>query len=120
MKFQLKQHFHIEAARFLPHLPPTHPCSRTHGHSFKITLVVEGGVQEPVGWVMDYHEIEQKFSIVHKSLDHRLLNEVEGLVNPTSEYLAVWIYEQTKKLIPQLKQVVVSETTNTECVYPIL
>ena len=38
MNFELKQHFQIESARFLPNLAKSHPCAHMHGHSFKIIL----------------------------------------------------------------------------------
>lgn len=36
--------YHIEAARRLPNLPESHPCSRVHGHSFRIEIHVRGPV----------------------------------------------------------------------------
>lgn len=119
MKFQLKQHFQIESARFLPNLPTNHPCSRTHGHSFKIILTLEGSLDPKIGWVQDYHEISEIMKPLLQQLDHRLLNEVEGLTNPTSELLAQWIYTKAKKDLKLLKQVSIQETPTTECSYPI-
>lgn len=116
--FELRQHFHLESARQLPHLPKTHPCARIHGHSFKVTLVLEGPLDEQLGWVMDYNEIKAKTLPVFSKVDHAFLNEVPGLENPTTEILTAWIYENIKKTIPLLVQVIVSETTDTECRYP--
>jgi 6-pyruvoyltetrahydropterin/6-carboxytetrahydropterin synthase len=118
MKFELKQHFNIESARFLPHLPKGHPCASTHGHSFKIVLTLVGDLDPQLGWVVDYNEIAQKVQPLLKQLDHKLLNEVEGLANPTSELLAQWIYLRAQKLLPQLQRVTVAETPLTECSYP--
>lgn len=118
MKFQLKQHFHIEAARFLPNLPKNHPCANMHGHSFKIILNLRGHLVPEIGWVMDYHEISRIMTPLLQQLDHKILNEVAGLENPTSELLTKWIYERALKSIPLLESVTVSETTNTECTYP--
>jgi 6-pyruvoyl-tetrahydropterin synthase len=36
--------FHLQCARRLPALPESHPCSRLHGHSFKVELTVSGCV----------------------------------------------------------------------------
>lgn len=120
MKFELKQQFQIESARFLPNLPAHHPCSRLHGHSFKIVLKLTGPLDEKIGWVMDYHEIQQKMLPLLSQLDHRTLNDVEGLTNPTSELLAKWIFERAQKFIPFLTQVSIQETSLTECSYPVL
>jgi 6-pyruvoyltetrahydropterin/6-carboxytetrahydropterin synthase len=119
MNFELKTQFRIESARFLPKLDKNHPCSRMHGHSFVISLRLVGA-QTPVGWVRDYHEIESSMKPLLNQLDHRVLNEVPGLENPTSENLVQWIYSQAKTLIPELVQVTVSETPTTDCSYPVL
>lgn len=120
MKYELKQHFHIESARFLPHLPKSHPCANMHGHSFKIILQLKGELQPQVGWVMDYHEISLVMAPLLKQLDHKVLNEVPGLENPTSELLAKWIYEKARLSIPLLQSVTIMETTSTECKYPVV
>jgi 6-pyruvoyltetrahydropterin/6-carboxytetrahydropterin synthase len=119
MKYELKQHFQIESARFLPKLPPTHPCARMHGHSFKIILTLIGDLDPEIGWVMDYHEISQHMAPLLAELDHKVLNEVKGLENPTSELLAKWIYQRLLSSMPILKYVSILETSNTECRYPV-
>ncbi len=118
MKFELKQQFQVESARFLPHLPKEHPCSRVHGHSFKIILTMVGEADAKLGWVRDYHEIENLAKPVLLKLDHRNLNEVAGLENPTSEQLSFWIFERLKIVIPELIRVSIQETNTTECSYP--
>lgn len=118
MNFELKQHFQIESARFLPHLPKDHPCSRLHGHSFKIMLTLVGPLVPKLDWVMDYHQIAVVMKPLLTQLDHRTLNEVPGLENPTSEILAKWIFEKTKIQIPILTSVTIMETPTTECRYP--
>lgn len=118
MNFELKQHFQIESARFLPHLPKDHPCSRVHGHSFKIILTLSGPLDPKLGWVMDYHEITKVMKPLLQQLDHQTLNEVSGLSNPTSELLAKWIYEAALTKLPLLKSVIIMETPTTECRYP--
>lgn len=120
MKFELKQHFQIESARFLPNLEKSHPCSRMHGHSFRISLRLVGEADPHIGWVIDYNEISQKMKPILGLIDHAVLNEVAGLENPTSELLAKWIFEKTITTLPQLIQVSVAETANTECSYPVL
>lgn len=118
MIFELKQLFQIESARFLTGLDPSHPCSRMHGHSFQIVLTLKGPLKPKEGWVRDYHEISTLMSPLLKQLDHQVLNEVPGLKNPTSELLAVWIYERARPILPELTRVTVKETSLTECSYP--
>lgn len=118
MKFELKQHFQIESARYLPHLPPEHPCSRMHGHSFKIVLTLVGTLDPVLGWVIDYNEIQKIMQPLLTQLDHRILNEVPGLENPTSELLAKWLYDHGSQHLANLVRVTVAETPLTECSYP--
>ncbi|MGE3756689.1 MAG: 6-pyruvoyl tetrahydropterin synthase family protein [Pseudobdellovibrionaceae bacterium] len=116
---ELRQHFHLESARYLPHLPKSHPCSRMHGHSFKVTLVMEGPLDSKVGWVIDYNDVKAAAGPIFSEIDHRCLNEVSGLENPTTEILTAWIFEKVKARLPDLVQVIVAETADTECRYPV-
>lgn len=117
--FELKQHFYIESARKLTKLPSTHPCSQIHGHSFKIVLTLRGTLDPEIEWVRDYHEIKSTAETLFRSLDHKVLNTISGLENPTSENLCRWIYKNLKLQIKELYQVTIMETTTTECTYPI-
>lgn len=117
--FELKSHFQIESARFLPKLSQTHPCSRLHGHSFKIILTLRGPLDPQIGWVQDYHEINEVMRPILGEIDHRVLNEVSGLENPTSEILAKWIFERVQKKLTSLRSVTIMETPSTECTYPV-
>jgi len=119
MRVELKQQFQIESARRLPNLPANHPCSRLHGHSFVIVLTLQGEIDPKVGWLVDYHHISKLMQPLLETLDHRVLNEVPGLENPTSELICVWLFEKAKAVIPQLVQVTVNETSLTSCSYPI-
>jgi len=114
---EIFEEFTIEAAHRLPHVPPGHKCARLHGHSFRIALHVRGAVDEVTGWVIDFAELNQAFAPLHEQLDHRLLNEVEGLENPTSEQLARWIWQRLKPTLPGLSQIVLRETCTAGCVY---
>jgi len=118
--YELKQHFQIESARFLPHLPSSHPCSKMHGHSFKIILTLVGPLDPQIGWVMDYHEITKTMNPLLQQLDHKILNEVPGLENPTSELLAKWVFDNAKTQLKILKCVTIMETPSTECRYPVV
>jgi 6-pyruvoyltetrahydropterin/6-carboxytetrahydropterin synthase len=54
---------------------------------------------------------------VIEQLDHRVLNDIKGLNNPTSENLAKWIWEKVKPQLSGLKKIIVSETCSTGCIY---
>ncbi len=102
--------FTLEAAHRLPNVPEGHKCSRLHGHSFRVELHINGPVDPHSGWVMDFAEVKRIFKPLYEQLDHHYLNDIEGLENPTSENLAIWIWNQTKPLMPLLSEVVVHET----------
>jgi len=117
MNIELRKTFQFEAAHLLPRLPKTHKCRRLHGHSFKVEIVVAGECDPKLGWVMDYAAITAAFKPVWKKLDHRYLNRVPGLANPTSEAIAVWIWKRLKPKLPLLTEVAVAETCTARCVY---
>ena len=114
---RLHKTFQIEAAHRLPHVPEGHKCARMHGHSFRIDVHVEGPVDEKLGWVVDFADIKAAFAPLFDALDHRCLNDVEGLDNPTSERLAIWVWERLKPRLPLLAQVDVHETCTSGCSY---
>ena len=101
----------------MPHLPKSHKCRRLHGHSFKVQIAVAGPCHPRLGWVMDYAAIAEAFEPIWEKLDHYYLNEIPGLENPTSEHIAVWIWQRLKPRLPLLSEVVVAETCTARCVY---
>lgn len=117
IEMEVFKSFTIEAAHQLPNVPEDHPCARVHGHSFVIELWVSGFVGGRSGWVLDFAEIDEAFRPLRDQLDHRLLNLVEGLSNPTSENLAVWIWERVSMGVRGLSKVIVRETATSGCVY---
>jgi 6-pyruvoyltetrahydropterin/6-carboxytetrahydropterin synthase len=117
MKVELEKDFTLECAHRLPRVPADHKCARVHGHSFRVTVKVAGEVEERAGWLQDYAEIARAFAPVHDALDHRCLNDVAGLENPTSEVLARWIWDRLEKALPLLAAVTVAETCTARCIY---
>lgn len=109
--------FTFEAAHRLPKVPADHKCARIHGHSFRVEIQVEGNLDPKLGWLMDFADIKAKFDPIHKILDHNYLNEIDGLENPTSENIAIWIWDRLKPNLPQLCKIVVNETCNSGCIY---
>lgn len=109
--------FTFEAAHQLPNVPEGHKCARLHGHSFQATVYVAGPVDGSSGWVIDFADIKSAFKPLEKQLDHHYLNDIEGLENPTSENIAIWIWDRLKPQLPGLSKVVVRETCTCGCVY---
>ena len=114
---EIFREFTFEAAHRLPHVPQGHKCARLHGHSYRVTVHVEGPVESDTGWVMDFGDLKTAFEPVRKQLDHYYLNEIEGLDNPTSEILAAWIWDRLDPALPGLSAVTVRETCTSGCTY---
>jgi len=114
---EIFKEFTIEAAHWLPNVPEGHKCRRLHGHSFRIQVYVQGPLDPQLGWVMDFADIKAAFQPVEDALDHRCLNEVDGLANPTSENLARWVWTRLKPVLPAMSKVMVRETCTSGCVY---
>jgi 6-pyruvoyltetrahydropterin/6-carboxytetrahydropterin synthase len=82
-----------------------------------VAIHVEGPVGEQTGWIMDFGDIKAAFAPIYEQLDHHYLNDVEGLENPTSENLAIWIWTQLKPRLPLLSTIKIKETCTSGCVY---
>jgi 6-pyruvoyltetrahydropterin/6-carboxytetrahydropterin synthase len=109
--------FTLESAHRLPNVPPGHKCARVHGHSFRVEIHVSGPVDDRLGWVMDFADVKTAFDPLFQRLDHRYLNDVPGLENPTSENLARWIWRELEPRLPLLARVVVHETCTSGASY---
>lgn len=114
---EIFKEFTIEAAHLLPNLPDTHKCRRLHGHSFRIGVYVRGELDSTTGWVMDFADVRTAFQPLFEQLDHRYLNEIEGLENPTSENLARWVWQRLHPSLPGLCRIMIHETCTAGCVY---
>ncbi|KQC08941.1 MAG: 6-carboxy-5,6,7,8-tetrahydropterin synthase [Smithella sp. SDB] len=109
--------FKFDAAHCLPNVGAGHKCSQKHGHSFVVEIHISGKVDQRFGWVMDFADIENAFKPLHDQLDHKYLNEIEGLDNPTSENIAKWIWKHLQPSLPQLNKVIVLESPESGCIY---
>lgn len=114
---RLFKEFSFESAHRLPNVPDGHKCARLHGHSFHVRVTIEGPVGERSGWVMDFADLKRAFAPIHDALDHRYLNDIEGLENPTSEHLSRWIWQRLVASLPGLVEVEVRETCTSGCAY---
>ena len=128
--YKIKKTFEIAVSHRL-NLPYDSPCKRDHGHNISITVYCASRELNPEGMVIDFTEIKK---VVHGQLDHRCLNNIEGLgyeirepqfdpskqyekkrieLNPTAERLAKWIFMQ----IDNCYRVDVQESVGNVAVY---
>lgn len=109
--------FTLEAAHRLPNVPPGHKCARLHGHSFQVEVHVSGTPGAESGWIMDFGDLKAAFAPLYAQLDHHYLNDIPGLENPTSEMLAIWIWDRLAPTLPGLSAIVIRETCTSGCRY---
>lgn len=115
IRVRLAKSFSFEAAHWLPTFPEGHKCRRLHGHSFRLEVLVAGEVDPSKGYLIDYGDLKRLVSPVVDELDHRCLNEIDGLENPTSEMVAAWIWRRLEGAVPHLDAIVVHETCTARC-----
>lgn len=109
--------FKFDAAHHLPNVPQGHKCAQRHGHSFRVEIHIRGAVYAQTGWIMDFADISAAFQPLLDQLDHKYLNMIEGLENPTSENIAKWIWQRLQPSLPQLSKIVIQESLESGCIY---
>jgi len=114
MRCRLTRDYRFEAAHFLPRVPEEHKCRRMHGHSYQVRVTIEDEIDPDLGWLMDFAAVDQVVEPVIAEIDHRVLNDIPGLDNPTSELLAVWLWKRLAGRLP-LTEVEVAETVDSRC-----
>jgi 6-pyruvoyltetrahydropterin/6-carboxytetrahydropterin synthase len=118
MRVELIREFAFEAAHRLPMVPADHRCARMHGHSFRVELVLAGEIDPRMGWLVDFDRITSVVEpVILGELDHRTLNEVAGLENPTSEMLCAWLWKRLQPALPALHAITVHETCTARFPY---
>lgn len=108
-----------EAAHWLPYVPEQHKCRRLHGHNYAAEFIVEGNTDDR-GFVIDFWELDDVVKPVVELIDHRCLNDIEGLENPTAEHIARWLFEHVSSNMPvavTISEVRVWETKDCWAVY---
>jgi 6-pyruvoyltetrahydropterin/6-carboxytetrahydropterin synthase len=84
------------------------PYEDLHGHSFKVQVIMQGEPHPQFGWSHNFYEIDKPLTEVRSRLDHRYLNDIEGLAFPTLENTTRWIWNQLNGQIPGLSRIVLS------------
>ena len=118
--------FRFEAAHRIAGLPGNHKCSRLHGHSYAVEVVLTGERLTAPGFVADFAELEPVRRYLDERLDHQVLNDVLP-VEPTSEnlarFLAEWFVEHVEPRFGgrgRLERVRVCETASSWAEYEVV
>ena len=112
---EISQEFTFDAAHFLDGAPE---YRRMHGHSFYAEVTLRGKPDAATGFLRDLGEVNRVLGEVRDLLDHRVLNEVEGLGKPTLENLARFIFERAREKLPEVARVKLRRPTyGQSCIY---
>ena len=101
--FTIGKTFDFEAGHRLSGLPPEHKCSRQHGHSYQVEVVLTAPSLEEPGFVTDFGTLAPFKEFLDTELDHHNLHEILPF-DPTSErlaqFLAGWFIQHLQADIP--------------------
>ena len=67
----IEKDFTFDSAHFLPNTPPGHKCARLHGHTYHVTLGIDGDINNNENWVMDFGDVKKIVNPLIDKLDHR-------------------------------------------------
>jgi 6-pyruvoyltetrahydropterin/6-carboxytetrahydropterin synthase len=85
--------FTFEAAHQTP------PYSGLHGHSFTVCVFMTGKPDPKFGWTHNLDKVERAIGKIRKRVDHKYLNDIEGLEVPTIENIASWLLSQISETV---------------------
>ncbi len=98
-------------------------CEKPHGHNWKVRVTVKATELDELGMGIDFKVLKKHVNEVIDTLDHRDLNEHPAFQdhNPSSEYIAVYIFDNLKDVLQHdrysLHSVTVRETDNSGLTY---
>ena len=111
---QLRIDFDFNAAHRLPLYDG--PCRHTHGHNYRLRVVVEGRVDPETGLTTDFLIIKHLVrEHVLETIDHNDLNQV--IDNPTAENVVAWIWQRLQPALPGLAELQLFETPDCGVIY---
>ena len=94
-----------------------HHCKSIHGYTYHLTVFLEGGLSEKLGWVVDYTDLKNIVKPILEIVDHQLLNHIDGLENPTSKLICIWLWDKIKPNLSILKRIELKETPTSGAIY---
>lgn len=96
--------YKFSAAHFLPHVADNHKCKRVHGHNYVVEVEIRGELSDSTsspgaGFCagIDFFDVDSHIQPLVDELDHRMLNDIPGLENPTAENIAKWFMDHTTR-----------------------
>jgi 6-pyruvoyltetrahydropterin/6-carboxytetrahydropterin synthase len=113
-------------------LPYESPCTRIHGHTYKVQLFYKADYLDDSGMVRDFSDVKKDIDIVKNRFDHQCLVATEEVeinrwaetktifCNPTAENMAQYIFNELRSFgAYQLCKVCVWETPTAYAEYQV-
>ena len=74
-------------------------CENLHGHRFEVVVTLKATELDEIGLAFDFTVLKRHLREILASYDHTCLNDVPPFdgINPSSENIAVTIYEEFRK-----------------------
>lgn len=114
---ELSQRFFFDAAHTLHRKIETEGSLRIHGHTYEASVTVKGCPGAESGMVIDLGFLRTEIARVREMLDHRLLDEVDGLGPATLENLCAFIRKHMETSVSGLCEVMVERrVSGDKCV----
>jgi 6-pyruvoyltetrahydropterin/6-carboxytetrahydropterin synthase len=105
--FSLSQRFYFEAAHTLNRSLEAEGSRRIHGHTYEAEITITGPQDPETGMLTDIGLLRKEIDEVRSMLDHRFLDDVEGLGPATLENLTLFIKNELTQKLPNLTSVMV-------------
>lgn len=119
--FQISIKSHFSAGHHLRDYPGN--CERPHGHNWKVEATVKADSLDDLGMGVDFRTVKEAVKKVLDTLDHHDLNEHPDFqtINPSSENIAVYIFDNLSKELTTdrygVHSITVCETDNSCVTY---
>lgn len=99
MPSSVVRRYHAECAHWLPGVAESHKCHRLHGHNYEFDVEVTGAIDDKSGFILDFADLDDIVNPIIKRIDHRTLNDIHGLENPTAELIGHWFLKHISEAL---------------------
>jgi len=115
--FTIAKQFGFSASHSLPNLQPGHPCRRTHGHNYVVTIELQSTNLNADEFVVDFRDLSPLADFIAKWFEHKHLNDAIGHlgwgIQPTCEALAYHLFRWCHDRWPETSAIRVAESLSS-------
>ena len=98
-------------------------CRNLHGHNYNVIAVVRTNTLNDIGIALDFKRLKAALDEILDGYDHKNLSELPDYaeINPTSEVMAMKIYQRLSAVINdgvvKVYSIRIEESANSGCTY---